>query len=137
MTKTSRLVSSLKDNNNTTTMSVAGSYIYKKPGNLDTWEQKLTVRSDGTGDYWECIDTKTETVTRSGSGTWSVDKSDGEFMLQCKMLKKVTKAKGMVMIPSLANSVKEDPNVVVGIKSKDLIDAPDVSTDLKNKWLRV
>lgn len=118
-------------------MSVAGSYIYKKPGNLDTWEQKLTVRSDGTGDYWECIDTKTETVTRSGSGTWSVDKSDGEFMLQCKMLKKVTKAKGMVMIPSLANSVKEDPNVVVGIKSKDLIDAPDVSTDLKNKWLRV
>jgi hypothetical protein len=119
-------------------MSVVGSYFYKKPGSLDTWEQKLTVRADGSGDYWEKIETKTETVTREGSGTWEIDAKDGEFMLTCKVLKKVTKPKGLVMIPSMAKeTVKEDPNVIVGIASKSLTDAPAKDTNLTNKWLRV
>ncbi len=120
-------------------MSVVGSYVYRKPGTLDTWEQKLTVNADGTGTYWEKIDTKTDTVTREGAGSWSVDPKDGEFMLQCKTLKKVTKPKGMVLIPSMAKeTVKMDDNVIVGIKSADLINAPaEAEKKLTNKWLRV
>merc|ERR1711907_797134 len=116
--------------------SVVGKYDYFQPGSLNQWTQTLTLNADGTGSYWEKIETKQDTVTREGAGSWRIEESEKgpEMYLEMKTLKKVTKSKMMQLVPGLGDSVKEDNNVIIGVLVDKLPNAPPAASKQTNKW---
>eukprot|EP00019_Armaparvus_languidus_P001898 CAMPEP_0168592582 /NCGR_PEP_ID=MMETSP0420-20121227/7817_1 /TAXON_ID=498008 /ORGANISM="Pessonella sp." /LENGTH=108 /DNA_ID=CAMNT_0008628595 /DNA_START=47 /DNA_END=370 /DNA_ORIENTATION=+ len=100
-----------------------GKFDYVKPGSLEQYTQEIDIRADGTASYFEKIETKTDTVTRTGDGTWtySPQENDNEVLIRLKQLKKVTKMKQKSIIPGYGDSEKIDPDVIIDIKPKQLI----------------
>lgn len=112
-----------------------GEYTYIKGGSSEKYSQDVSLRADGTASYREYSETRTESFTRSGEGTWKVD--DEYVWVTVNELKKDTKAKAKVPIPGFGDEVKVDYNVAIEIKVNQIKTAPAAGPNApKNRWLR-
>ena len=112
-----------------------GDYTYVKGGSSEKYTQDVSLRANGTASYHEYSETRTESFTRSGEGTWKVD--DEYVWVTVNELKKDTKAKSKVPIPGFGDEVKVDYNVAIEIKVNQLRTAPPAGPNApKNRWLR-
>ncbi|PRP88646.1 hypothetical protein PROFUN_02742 [Planoprotostelium fungivorum] len=117
-------------------VDLVGDYHYAKGSSgIEKYTQDVSLRADGTASYSEYNETRTESFTRSGDGSWKVE--EDLIWVYCRELKKVTKAKKTVPIPGFGDETKVDLNVAVEMKLQQVRTAPPAGpTAPKNRWTK-
>lgn len=103
---------------------VVGTFDYAKGGSQEKYTQELTLRKDGTATYSEFSETKYQTFTRNGSGTWKIGEDDIVWIIIASLTTDTKVKKQPIPIPGIKDEVKVDQNVAIDIPAQKLRTAP-------------
>jgi len=112
---------------------LVGEYDWEKGGS-EKYTQELSLKEDGTAFYKESGESRTDSWTRSGAGTWRIE--DDIVWVLCAQLTKEVKMKSNVPIPGFKDETKVDYNIGVDVKIDQLKKAPVPPAAPKNRWRR-